>query len=83
MRFRARVRGPVNRGVRGQGLRSPQSPHDPIVDFDPAHVLGWSREQALHLFGGRPVTRGEAEAIATRHDTWRGHLRVPDSAPLR
>jgi hypothetical protein len=47
--------------------------------FDPTHVLGCSREQALRLFGGRPVTPGEAEAIAARAYPWRRHLHDADS----
>ncbi len=47
--------------------------------FDPAHVLGCSREQALRLFRGRPVTPGEAEAIAAREYPWRRHLHDADS----
>jgi hypothetical protein len=47
--------------------------------FDAAHVLGCSSEQALRLFRGRPVTPGEAEAIATKVWRWRGHLHDPDS----
>ena len=65
--------------MRGHGLRSPLSPHDPIIEFDPAHVLGCSREQALQLFRGRRVTPGEAEAIAERSYPWRRHLHDPDS----
>lgn len=47
--------------------------------FDPAHVLGCSRDQALRLFDGRPVTPGEAEAIAEKSYPWRRHLRDPNS----
>lgn len=47
--------------------------------FDPAHILGCSREQALQLFHGRPVTPGEAEAIAAKAYAWRRHLHDADS----
>jgi len=47
--------------------------------FDPTHVLGCSREEAVELFHGRPVTPGEAEAIAERSYRWRRHLRDPHS----
>jgi hypothetical protein len=36
------------------------------ISFDPVHVLGCSPEKAQRLFHGRPVTPGEAEAIAER-----------------
>lgn len=47
--------------------------------FDPTHVLGCSSEQALRLFRGRPVTPGEAEAIAEKSYPWRRHLHDSDS----
>ena len=47
--------------------------------FDPTHVLGCSRERALHLFHARPVTPGEAEAIAETCYPWRRHLHDPHS----
>lgn len=46
---------------------------------DPARILGCSREQALQLFRGRPVTPGEAEAIAEQAYPWRRHLHDPTS----
>ena len=49
------------------------------LSFDPAHVLGCSRERALQLFHSRPVTPGEAEAIAAGCYPWRRHLDDPDS----
>ena len=47
--------------------------------FDPTHILGCSREQALQLFHGRPVTPGEAEALAETSYPWRRHLHDPGS----
>lgn len=47
--------------------------------FDPARVLGCDPEQALLLFHGRPVTPGEAEAIAEKTYPWRRHLYDSDS----
>lgn len=47
--------------------------------FDPVHVLGCTPEQAASLFHGRPVTPGEAEAIAERSYQWRSHLNDPES----
>lgn len=47
--------------------------------FDPVHVLGCSPEQARRLFHGRPVTPGEAEAIAEKTYQWRSHLHDPES----
>jgi CRP-like cAMP-binding protein len=47
--------------------------------FDPVRVLGCEPEQALLLFHGRPVTPGEAEAIAGQTYPWRHHLHDPDS----
>lgn len=41
--------------------------------LDPAHILGCSLEEATQLFHGRPVTPGEAEAIAERAYDWRRH----------
>ena len=46
----------------------------PSQRFDPTHILGCSRGQALELFHGRPVTPGEAEAIAETSYPWRRHL---------
>ena len=51
----------------------------PSQRFDPAHILGCSGEQALELFHGRPVTPGEAEAIAEKSYPWRRHLYDPGS----
>ena len=45
----------------------------------PLHILGCSREEALELFHGRPVTPGEAEAIAETSYSWRRHLHDPRS----
>lgn len=47
--------------------------------FDPGHVLGCSREEADARFHGRPVTPGEAEAIAEKAYPWRRHLHDPSS----
>jgi hypothetical protein len=47
--------------------------------LDPVHILGCSREEAVELFHGRPVTPGEAEAIAERSYPWRRHLHDPQS----
>ena len=47
--------------------------------FDPARILGCSREQARALFHGRAVTPGEAEAIAEKSYPWRRHLHDPTS----
>lgn len=47
--------------------------------FDPVRVLGCDPEQALLLFHGRPVTPGEAEAIAEKTYPWRRHLHDSDS----
>jgi hypothetical protein len=47
--------------------------------FDPVHVLGCTTEQATSLFHGRPVTPGEAEAIAEQSYPWRSHLNDPES----
>jgi excisionase family DNA binding protein len=49
------------------------------ISFDPVHVLGCSPEKARRLFHGRPVTPGEAEAIAERSYQWRSHLHDPES----
>ena len=51
----------------------------PARQFDPVHILGCSREEAVELFHGRPVTPGEAEAIAERSYRWRRHLQDPKS----
>ena len=51
----------------------------PGHSFDPTHILGCSRGQALELFHGRPVTPGEAEAIAATSYPWRRHLHDPGS----
>lgn len=42
--------------------------------FDPTHVLGCSRQQALEHMRGRPVTPGEVEAVAMRTYSWRRHV---------
>jgi hypothetical protein len=55
------------------------APGTPSQRFDPTHILGCSREQALELFHGRPVTPGEAEAIAETSYRWRRHLHDPGS----
>jgi excisionase family DNA binding protein len=47
--------------------------------LDPTHILGCSREEAVELFHGRPVTPGEAEAIAERSYRWRRHVHDPQS----
>lgn len=47
--------------------------------FDPTQVLGCSADQARVLFHGRPVTPGEAEAIAEHTYPWRRHLHDPES----
>jgi hypothetical protein len=54
-------------------------PASPSRRFDPTHILGCSREQALQLFRGRPVPPGEAEAIAAKAYAWRRHLHDADS----
>lgn len=51
----------------------------PARQLDPIHILGCSREEAVDLFHGRPVTPGEAEAIAARSYRWRRHLHDPKS----
>jgi excisionase family DNA binding protein len=51
----------------------------PPRTFDPIHILGCSREEAVELFRGRPVTPGEAEAIAAGSYPWRRHLDDPES----
>jgi hypothetical protein len=50
-----------------------------VSRLDPVHILGCSREEAVELFHGRPVTPGEAEAIAERAYRWRRHLHDPKS----
>ena len=50
-----------------------------VSRLDPVHILGCSREEAVELFHGRPVTPGEAEAIAERAYRWRRHLHDPES----
>lgn len=47
--------------------------------FDPAHMLGCSSERALQLFHGRPVTPGEAEALAEKAYPWRRLQHDPGS----
>jgi hypothetical protein len=47
--------------------------------FNPTLILGCTTEQAIHLFHGRPVTPGEAEAIAQQSYPWRRHLHDPES----
>lgn len=47
--------------------------------FDPMHILGCSRDEAVELFHGRPVTPGEAEGIAEGSYNWRRHLNDPES----
>lgn len=47
--------------------------------FDPTRILGCSREEAQALFHGRPVTPGEAEALAEKTYAWRRHLHDPTS----
>jgi hypothetical protein len=47
--------------------------------FDPTRVLGCSPDEARALFHGRPVTPGEAEALAEKVYPWRRHLHDPDS----
>lgn len=47
--------------------------------FDATRILGCSREDARALFHGRPVTPGEAEAIAEKSYPWRRHLHDPTS----
>ena len=54
-------------------------PTVPAQQLDPIHILGCSREEAVELFRGRPVTPGEAEAIAERSYNWRRHLHDPQS----
>ena len=54
-------------------------PTRPARQLDPIHILGCSREEAVELFHGRPVTPGEAEAIAERTYSWRRHLHDPNS----
>ena len=51
----------------------------PTQRLDPRHILGCSREEAIELFNGRPITPGEAEAIAERSYRWRSHLHDPES----
>jgi hypothetical protein len=50
-----------------------------VLRLDPTHGLGCSREEAVELFHGRPVTPGEAEAIAERSYRWRRHVHDPQS----
>jgi hypothetical protein len=47
--------------------------------FDPAHVLGCSRQEAEALLNGRRVTPGEVESVALKHYPWRRHVRDPES----
>lgn len=47
--------------------------------LDPMHILGCSHAEAVELFHGRPVTPGEAEAIAKGSYRWRRHLHDPES----
>lgn len=47
--------------------------------FDPAKVLGCSREEAQRLMRGHVVTPGEVEGVALRTYRWRAHLRDPNS----
>ena len=47
--------------------------------FNPVHVLGTSFEQAVELLRGKPVTPGEAEAVAMRCYPWRRQASNPDS----
>jgi excisionase family DNA binding protein len=54
-------------------------PRGRVRQLDPVHILGCSREEALELFHGRPVTPGEAEAIAEEAYRWRRHLHDPES----
>lgn len=54
-------------------------PTVPARHFDPMHILGCSREEAVELFHGRPVTPGEAEGIAEGSYPWRRHLKNPKS----
>lgn len=51
----------------------------PARPFDPVRILGCSADEALALFHGRPVTPGEAEAIAEQSYPWRRHVHDPDS----
>ena len=54
-------------------------PTGPVRQLDPIHILGCSREEAVELCHGRPVTPGEAEAIAAESYRWRRHLNDPES----
>jgi hypothetical protein len=54
------------RELRRHNLRCPQRRRWRKDPSTPVHVLGCSPEQARRLFHGRPVTPGEAEAIAER-----------------
>jgi excisionase family DNA binding protein len=47
--------------------------------FDPALVLGCSRDEAVVLLQGRRVTPGEVESIALTTYQWWRHLRDPRS----
>jgi excisionase family DNA binding protein len=65
--------------VRGSGGLPSIASGSPSQYSDPTHILGCSREQALELFDGRPVTPGEAEALAETSYPWRRHLHDPGS----
>jgi hypothetical protein len=67
----------VNSGTSGASAQLASG--RPTGHLDPAHILGCNREQALQLFHGRPVTPGEAEAIAEESYHWRRHLHDPCS----
>ena len=72
-------RGHAQREDGGTFEGLPTVTETPNRRFDPTQILGCSREQALELFHGRPVTPGEAEAIAETSYPWRRHLSDPGS----
>jgi excisionase family DNA binding protein len=78
-RVRAEPEHPRSVDVRIINGASRAGPTGPARQLDPIHILGCSREEAVELFHGRPVTPGEAEAIAERSYRWRRHLDDPKS----
>ena len=78
-RLRAEHGHPRNVDVRTIDSAPKAGPQGPARQLDPIHILGCSRAEAVELFHGRPVTPGEAEAIAERSYRWRQHLHDPKS----
>ena len=78
-RWRAEHEHPRSVDVQIINGEAKAGPTRPARQLDPLHILGCSREEAVELFHGRPVTPGEAEAIAERSYHWRRHLHDPNS----